>query len=92
MCLYLSFKYENTFNNDMFQWFWIIFSLGAPVTCAITFVNELTINEFDFRIIWRDVQIKDGLIYNTVKPVLSGHRVKRTVAEVPKFISLLYLL
>ena len=33
---------------------------------------------------------------NTVKPVLSGHRIKRTpsikqtVAEVPKFISLIY--
>ena len=26
----------------------------------------------------------------TVKPVLSGHRIKRTVAEVPKFISLIY--
>ena len=25
-----------------------------------------------------------------VKPVLSGHRIKRTVAEVPKFISLIY--
>ena len=51
----------------MFQLFWIIFSLGAPVTCAITFVNQLAINEFDFRIIWRDVQIKEGLIYNTSK-------------------------
>ena len=27
---------------------------------------------------------------STVKPVLSGHRIKRTVAEVPKFISLIY--
>ena len=27
---------------------------------------------------------------DTVKPVLSGHRIKRTVAEVPKFISLIY--
>ena len=26
----------------------------------------------------------------TVKPVLNGHRIKRTVAEVPKFISLIY--
>ena len=26
----------------------------------------------------------------TVKPVLSGHRIKRTVAEVPKFISLFF--
>ena len=26
----------------------------------------------------------------TVNPVLSGHRIKRTVAEVPKFISLIY--
>ena len=52
----------------MFQLFWIIFSLGAPVTCAITFVNQLAINEFDFDIIiWRDVQIKEGLIYNTSK-------------------------
>ena len=51
----------------MFPWFWIIFSLGAPVTCAIPFVNQLVINEFDFRIIWRDVQIKEGLIYNTSK-------------------------
>ena len=29
-------------------------------------------------------------ILNTVKPVLSGHRIKRTVAEVPKFISPIY--
>ena len=28
----------------------------------------------------------------TVKPVLSEHRIKRTVAEVPKFISLIYFL
>ena len=26
----------------------------------------------------------------TVKPVLSGHRIKRTVTEVPKFISLVF--
>ena len=31
MCLYLPFKYWNTFNNAMFKWFWTIFSLGAPV-------------------------------------------------------------
>ena len=31
ICLYLPFKYENTFNNAMFKWFWTIFSLGAPV-------------------------------------------------------------
>ena len=30
MCLYLPFKYQNTFNNAMFKWFWTIFSLGAP--------------------------------------------------------------
>ena len=30
------------------------------------------------------------ILLNTVKPVLSGHRIKRTVAEVPKFISLIY--
>ena len=30
MCLYLSFKYWNTFNNATFKWFWTIFSLGAP--------------------------------------------------------------
>ena len=30
MCPYLAFKYENTFNNAMFKWFWTIFSLGAP--------------------------------------------------------------
>ena len=79
MCLYLPFKYENTFNNDMFQWFWIIFSLGAPVTCAITFVNQLTISEFDFRIIWRDVQIKEGLVYNTSKKKLNNHATPRAM-------------
>ena len=37
-----------------------------------------------------------GILLITVKPVLSGHRIKRTpsikrtVAEVPKFISLIY--
>ena len=30
ICLYLPFKYYNTFNNAMFQWFWTILSLGAP--------------------------------------------------------------
>ena len=36
------------------------------------------------------------ILLNTVKPVLNGHRIKRTpsikrtVAEVPKFISLIY--
>ena len=30
------------------------------------------------------------LIYSTVKPVLSRHRIKQTVAEGPKFISLIY--
>ena len=30
MCLYLPFKYWNTFNNATFKWFWTIFSLGAP--------------------------------------------------------------
>ena len=32
-----------------------------------------------------------GYYNSTVKPVLSGHRIKWTVAEVPKFISLIYL-
>ena len=31
-----------------------------------------------------------NLNLNTVKPVLSGHRIKRTVAKGPKFISLIY--
>ena len=40
--------------------------------------------------------IKNSKCMHTVKPVLSGHRIKRTpsikrtVAEVPKFISLIY--
>ena len=41
-------------------------------------------------------RINPNLNGNTVKPVLSGHRIKwtpsikRTVAEVPKFVSLIY--
>ena len=31
ICIYLPFKYQNTFNNAIFEWFWTIFSLGAAV-------------------------------------------------------------
>ena len=44
ICLYLPFKYENTFNNAMFKWFWTIFSLGAPAYCR-TSGNKPGFNE-----------------------------------------------
>ena len=37
ICLYLPFKYWNTFNNAMFKWFWTIFSLGAPESFIVSF-------------------------------------------------------
>ena len=40
MCLYLLFKYQNTFNNAMFKWFWTIFSLGAPDNTGQTLLGE----------------------------------------------------
>ena len=42
-----------------------------------------------FYLIWIQ-EIVFFVLVTTVKPVLSGHRIKRTVAEVPKFISLIY--
>ena len=42
-----------------------------------------------FYLIWIQ-EIVFFVLVTTVKPVLSGHRIKRTVAEVPKFISPIY--
>ena len=57
---------------------------------TFTFYIDLTM-VYDVR------KVKEGIVYgNTVKHVLNGHRIKRpppikrTVAEVPKFISLIY--
>ena len=31
MLISVPYKYQNTFNNVTFKWFWSIFSLGAPL-------------------------------------------------------------
>ena len=40
ICPYLTFKYQNKFNNAMFKWFWTIFSLGAPVIRNLKLLKE----------------------------------------------------
>ena len=72
-------------------------SLGSKANLATRnhWESVLTISELKWYIL-RVYPSKMELHSNTVKPVLSGHRIKRTpsikrtVAEVPKFVSLIY--
>ena len=60
--------------------------------------HELILGDDGQKVVQDALKVKTVIIlqtYNinkiiTVKPVLSGHCIKRTVAEVPKFISLIY--
>ena len=50
MCLYLPFKYDNTFNNAMFKWFWTILSLGAPEMAAAVWFVDMFVRPWKFLI------------------------------------------
>ena len=61
--LYISFKYQNTFNKAMFKWFWTVFSLDSNSFIEWTWLSFETT-----RRLWSNLE--RSYIYLNIMPLL----------------------
>ena len=61
--LYLSFKYQNTFNKAMFKWFWTVFSLDSNSFIEWTWLSFETT-----RRLWSNLE--RSYVYLNIMPLL----------------------